>query len=45
MRISVMVGSRSSYLEIGLAEGDVVQVHGKAVVRDKVRQLVIGSGP
>ena len=27
-------------LEIGLAEGDIVQVHGKAVVRDKVRQLV-----
>ena len=27
-------------LEIGLAEDDVVQIHGKAVVRDEVRQFV-----
>ena len=33
-------GVAAFLLEIGLAESDVVQVHGKAVVRDKVRQLV-----
>ena len=33
-------GVAAFLLEIGLAESDVVQVHGKAVVHDKVRQLV-----
>ena len=33
-------GVAAFFPEIGLAEGNIVQVHGKAVVRDKVRQLV-----
>ena len=33
-------GVAAFFPEIGLAEDDVVQIHGKAVVSDKVRQLV-----